>query len=123
MANAWPTEIRLSKDRRTLTVGFDNGESHALSAEYLRVFSPSAEVQGHSAEQRVTVGGKASVEILKVEPVGNYAVRLQFDDLHNTGIFTWGYLLELGREHGNRWPAYLDELNAKGLSRQTVTRG
>ena len=122
MAEPWPTEIRLSKDRRTLTVAFDNGESHALSAEYLRVFSPSAEVQGHSPEQRVTVGGKAAVEILKVEPVGNYAVRLQFDDLHNTGIYTWGYLRKLGREHGERWAGYLDELKAKGLSRTAAHR-
>lgn len=122
MADPWPTEIRLSKDRRTLTVAFGNGESHALPAEYLRVFSPSAEVQGHSAEQRVTVGGKAAVEILKVEPVGNYAVRLQFDDLHNTGIFTWSYLLTLGREHGERWAGYLEELKAKGLSREAGAR-
>jgi len=102
LADPWPTEIRLSRDRRALAVSFDNGESHALSAEYLRVFSPSAEVQGHSPEQRVTVGGKAKVEILKVEPVGNYAVRLRFDDLHDTGIFTWKYLLTLGREHPER---------------------
>jgi len=123
LADQWPTEIRLSKDRRTLTVGFDNGESHALSAEYLRVFSPSAEVQGHSAEQRVTVGGKAAVEILKVEPVGNYAVKLTFDDMHNTGIFTWGYLRKLGQEHAGLWAGYLDELKAKGLSRQAAARG
>jgi DUF971 family protein len=123
LADAWPTEIRLSKDRRTLTVAFGDGESHALSAEYLRVFSPSAEVQGHSAEQRVTVGGKAAVEILKVEPVGNYAVRLTFDDMHNTGIFTWGYLRKLGQEHAHLWAGYLDELKRKGLSRQAATRG
>jgi DUF971 family protein len=122
LADAWPTEIRLSKDRRTLTVSFGGGESHALPAEYLRVFSPSAEVQGHSAEQRVTVGGKAAVEILTVEPVGNYAVRLQFDDLHNTGIFTWGYLLKLGQEHDELWAGYLDELSAKGLSREASQR-
>ena len=113
MSEAWPTEIRLSKDRRTLTVAFDSGESHALSAEYLRVFSPSAEVQGHSPEQRVTVGGKAAVEILKVEPVGNYAVRLQFDDMHSTGIFTWGYLLTLGREREKRWAGYLPSLRRR----------
>src|SRR3954462_4975592 len=89
LADPWPTEIRASKDRRTLAVAFDNGESHTLTAEYLRVFSPSAEVQGNSPEQRVTVGGKSDVEILKVEPVGNYAVRLGFDDMHNTGIYTW----------------------------------
>ena len=117
MAEPWPVEIRLSKDRRTLTVAFDTGENHALPAEYLRVFSPSAEVQGHSPEQRVTVGGKAAVEILKVEPVGNYAVRLSFDDLHNTGIFTWSYLRKLGQEHAARWAAYLRELEEKGLSR------
>jgi DUF971 family protein len=123
LADPWPTEIRLSKGRRTLTVGFDSGESHALPAEYLRVFSPSAEVQGHSPEQRVTVGGKAEVEILKVDPVGNYAVRLTFDDMHNTGIFTWGYLLKLGQERETRWAGYLDELQAKGLSREPVTTG
>jgi DUF971 family protein len=123
LADPWPTEIRLAKDRRTLTVGFDTGETHALPAEYLRVFSPSAEVQGHSAEQRVTVGGKANVEILKVEPVGNYAVRLTFDDMHNTGIFTWCYLRKLGQEHARLWAGYVEELKAKGLTRQAAARG
>ena len=118
MADPWPTEIRLSRDRRTLTVAFDTGETHALPAEYLRVFSPSAEVQGHSPEQRVTLGGKANVEILRVDPVGNYAVRLTFDDMHNTGIFTWGYLRKLGHEHARLWPGYLDDLSSKGMSRQ-----
>lgn len=113
----WPTELHLSKDRRTLTVAFDNGESHALSAEYLRVFSPSAEVQGHSPEERKTVGGKANVTIGTVEPTGNYAVRLLFDDTHDTGIYTWGYLLKLGREHDALWAGYLEELKAKGLTR------
>ena len=122
LAEAWPTEIRLSKDRRTLTVTFEGGERHALSAEYLRVFSPSAEVQGHSPEQRQTVGGKETVEILKVEPVGNYAVRLHFDDLHNSGIYSWGYFQKLGREHGELWPGYLEELAAKGLSRTAAGR-
>ena len=117
LAEAWPTELRLSKDRRTLTVEFDNGETHALPAEYLRVFSPSAEVQGHSPEQRKTVGGKEAVEILRVEPVGNYAVKLHFDDMHNTGLFSWGYLLKLGREHAALWSNYLDDLAEKGLSR------
>ncbi len=113
----WPTELRLSKDRRTLTVAFDSGESHALPAEYLRVFSPSAEVQGHSPAERKTVGGKANVTIRTVEPVGNYAVRLHFDDTHDTGIYAWGYLLKLGREHDKLWAGYLEELKAKGLSR------
>lgn len=117
MGEPWPVEIRLSKDKRTLTVSFDNGEVHPLPAEYLRVFSPSAEVQGHSAEQRVTVGGKQAVAILRVEAIGNYAVKPHFDDGHNTGIFTWGYLLRLGREHDPLWAGYLRELTAKGLSR------
>lgn len=113
----WPREIRLAKDRRMLTIIFDNGETHALSAEYLRTHSPSAEVQGHSPEQRKTVAGKADVLILKVEPVGNYAVKLAFDDMHDTGIFSWAYLRKLGQEFEARWPAYLDELAEKGLSR------
>ncbi len=113
----WPTEIRLSKDRRTLIVAFDNGEKHALAAEYLRVFSPSAEVQGHSPDQRRVVGGKEAVEIIKVEPVGNYAVRLHFDDLHDTGIYSWDYFLKLGREREELWNQYLQELSDKGLAR------
>ena len=122
MAEPWPVEIRVAKDRRALSITFDTGESHGLSAEYLRVFSPSAEVQGHSPEQRVTVGGKADVTILKVEQVGNYAVRVTFDDLHNTGIYTWGYLHKLGREQPDRWAGYLAELDAQGLSREAKPR-
>ena len=83
--SSWPTELRLHKDRKTLTVVFDNGESFELSAEYLRVRSPSAEVQGHSPDERKTVAGKKNVAILEVHPIGNYAVRLVFDDLHSTG--------------------------------------
>jgi DUF971 family protein len=113
----WPIEIRLHKDRRALSVGFDNGESFSLAAEYLRVKSPSAEVQGHSPDERKTVPGKRNVEILEVLQVGNYAVRLSFDDMHSTGIFTWDYLLDLGRGHVRYWQEYLDELSAKGLSR------
>src|SRR5690606_34157867 len=97
---------------------FDGGETHALAAEYLRVRSPSAEVQGHTPEQRVTVPGKRNVAILEVQPVGNYAVRLVFDDLHSTGIFTWDYLIELGRNRARHWQDYLDELAAKGFSRE-----
>ncbi len=98
MAEPWPVEIRLSKDRRTLAVAFDNGEAHALAAEFLRVFSPSAEVQGHSPEQRQTVGGKEAVEILKVEPVGNYAVRLGWSDGHGSGLLAWETLQRLSAE-------------------------
>ena len=117
-----PLEIRLKKDRRTLHVGFDNGEAFDLPAEYLRVMSPSAEVQGHSPEQRQTVGGKRNVEIIKLEPVGHYAIRIVFDDLHDTGIFSWPYLLGLGREHAERWQRYLGELEEKGLSRDPPPR-
>jgi DUF971 family protein len=113
----WPVELRLHKDRRTLTVSFDSGETFDLAAEYLRVRSPSAEVQGHSPQERKTVGGKRSVGIIEVDPVGNYAVRLVFDDLHSTGIYSWDYLAELGRKRDAYWQAYLDELAAKGLSR------
>ncbi len=117
-----PLEIRLRKDRRTLHVGFDNGEAVDLSAEYLRVMSPSAEVQGHSADQRQTVGGKRNVEIISLEPVGHYAIRIVFDDLHDTGIYSWPYLLELAREHGRYWPRYLGELQERGLSRDPPAR-
>jgi DUF971 family protein len=114
----WPTELRLSKDRKTLTVTFDNGESNAYEAEYLRVCSPSAEVQGHSPEQRKTVPGKRAVEILKIDPVGNYAVRLHFDDMHSSGIFSWEYFLTLARDRETLWGGYLKELEEKGLSRE-----
>ena len=113
----WPTELRLHKDRKVLTVTFDNGESFDLAAEYLRVRSPSAEVQGHSAAERKTVPGKGNVAILELQTVGNYAVRPVFDDLHSTGIYSWDYLLTLGRNHDAYWQAYLDELAAKGLTR------
>src|SRR3977135_3366060 len=93
----WPTELRLHKDRKALPVAFDNGETFQLAAEYLRVRSPSAEVQGHSPDERKTVPGKQNVMILEVRPVGNYAVRLVFDDMHSTGIFSWAYLADLGR--------------------------
>jgi DUF971 family protein len=115
--NAWPTELRLRKDRKVLVVSFDDGGSYELSAEYLRVRSPSAEVQGHSPAERRVVGGKRDVQITELHRVGNYAVRLVFDDLHSTGIFTWDYLLELGRNHETYWRQYLGELQEKNLSR------
>lgn len=114
---AAPKELRVSKDRRTLTVTFPDHAPIVLPAELLRVLSPSAEVQGHSPEQRVTVPGKRDVAITKLDPVGNYAVRISFDDLHDTGIFTWAYLHTLGHERERRWNEYLAELEAKGLSR------
>lgn len=112
-----PTELRVSKDRRTLTVRFEDGQDFALPAEALRVMSPSAEVQGHSAEQRVTVPGKRDVQISGMDPVGNYAVKITFDDGHNTGIFSWVYFREMGSEFDSRWQSYLAELEAKGMSR------
>ncbi len=117
MSNPWPTELRLRKDRKALTVAFDNGESFELPAEYLRVRSPSAEVQGHSPAERRIVAGKRDVQILELNPIGNYAVRLAFDDLHSTGIFSWDYLLELGRNREKYWREYLDELKERNLSR------
>ncbi len=113
----WPTELRLSKDKKMLTVAFEGGERFALPAEYLRVKSPSAEVQGHSPDERKTVPGKRNVMILEVQPVGNYAIRLVFDDMHSTGIFSWDYLLELSQSQPRYWQEYLDELAAKGMTR------
>jgi DUF971 family protein len=122
MTETWPTELRLHKDRKTLTVTFEGGESFDLAAEYLRVKSPSAEVQGHSPDERKTVPGKMNVGIMEVLPVGNYAVRLVFDDMHSTGIYSWGYLLDLGRNFTAYWQDYLDELAAKNLKREPPSR-
>jgi DUF971 family protein len=116
-AQAWPVEIRLRKDRRTLQVSFDDGTAFDLPAELLRVTSPSAEVQGHSEAQRKTVGGKRNVAILSVDAVGNYAVRLGFDDMHTTGIYSWAFLHDLGVNAERRFQDYLDDLKAKGLDR------
>jgi DUF971 family protein len=112
-----PTEIRLDRAARVLHVTFDDGAKCALPAEYLRVESPSAEVQGHGPGQKTIVGGKQNVGIRAIEPVGHYAVRLVFDDGHDTGIFSWDYLLELGVEQPGRWSDYLAALAARGLSR------
>lgn len=97
MSEPWPTEIRLGANGLELKLQFDNGEAVAMSAELLRVESPSAEVKGHGPGQEVLVLGKQNVRIQRIEPVGTYAVRLVFDDGHSTGIFTWAYLLKLGR--------------------------
>ncbi len=113
----WPTELRLHKDRKTLTVAFDSGESFDLPAELLRVRSPSAEVQGHSPDERKIVAGKKNVVILEIRPIGNYAVRLVFDDMHSTGIFSWDYFRDIGRNRDAYWQDYLDELAGKGLTR------
>ncbi len=97
MSAPWPTEIKLRKDKRSLAVTFDNGDVADIAAELLRVESPSAEVQGHAPDQKITVTGKQNVMIMEVQPVGHYAVRLVFDDGHNTGLYTWDYLHKLRR--------------------------
>jgi len=117
MAEPWPIELRLDKDKRVLTVSYEDGQSFALPAELLRVFSPSAEVQGHSPDQRVTVAGKKNVGIARIEPVGNYAVRIVFTDGHDTGLYVWEYLRELSEQKDERWQEYLKQLAAKRLSR------
>ena len=119
---AWPTELRLHKGGRTLTISFDRAGAFDLPAEYLSIKSPSAEVQGHSPSERKTVPGKINVAIIEVLPVGNYAVRLVFDDMHSTGIYSWGYLLDLGRNFTAYWQDYLDELAAKNLKREPPSR-
>lgn len=121
-SRSWPTELRLHKDRRTLTIAFEDGVKLDLPAEYLRVESPSAEVQGHNPSERKTVPGKRNVAIMEIQPVGNYAVRLVFDDMHSTGIYSWDFFRQLGREYDERWSRYLEELEAKGFSRDPATR-
>lgn len=113
----WPEELRLAKDRNALTIAFDNGDRFTISAELLRVQSPSAEVRGHTEAERKTVGGKRHVRIMAVDQVGNYAVRIRFDDMHDTGLYSWDYLHELGRDAEKRMEIYEAELAAKGLSR------
>ena len=113
----WPTELRLIKDEARLEVEFSDGKIFALPAEYLRVESPSAEVQGHGPSQKTIVAGRRRVKITVVEPVGHYAVRIVFDDGHDSGIFSWSYLRELGEEQAERWAAYQANLQARGLSR------
>jgi DUF971 family protein len=112
-----PTEIRLNRANRTLDVTFDDGARFALPAELLRVESPSAEVQGHNPDQKQIVAGRRHVGIIAIEAVGNYAVRLTFDDLHDTGIYAWEYLYKLGTEQAALWDAYLAALHSRGLSR------
>ncbi|UDL95060.1 DUF971 domain-containing protein [Lichenihabitans sp. PAMC28606] len=113
----WPTELRVRDGGRTFRITFDDGASYDLSAEYLRVKSPSAEVQGHSPADRKVVGGKRDVAIVAADPVGHYAVKLRFDDGHDTGLFTWRYLHELGATQATVWATYLADLEAKGLAR------
>ena len=113
----WPVEIRLDKAERRLEVDFDDGNRFVYPAEFLRVESPSAEVQGHGPGQKVLVTGRRDVGILDLEPVGNYAVRIRFDDLHDTGIYSWAYLYEIGRDRERLWTNYLTAMKAAGKSR------
>lgn len=114
----WPTEIRLRKAEKILEIDFDNGQRFRFPAEFLRVESPSAEVQGHGPGLKQLVAGRAHVGIIEIEPVGNYAVRIVFDDLHDTGIYSWSYLFELGGRQQELWQDYLKALAARGLSRE-----
>ena len=116
-AAPWPEEIRLADAGRNLEVRFDDGAAFSLTAELLRVESPSAEVQGHGPGQKTLVAGRRQVAIMSVDPVGNYAVRLNFDDLHDTGIYTWETLYRMGQDQDELWQAYLTGLEAQGLSR------
>jgi DUF971 family protein len=113
----WPSDIKLRKAERVLEIRFDSGVRFHLPAELLRVESPSAEVQGHGASQKTTIFGKRNVGISGLEPVGNYAVRILFDDGHDSGLFTWETLYKLGRDQDEIWGEYLKALEAKGLSR------
>ena len=112
-----PTEIRIRRASARLEIDFDDGLQAVLPAEYLRVESPSAEVQGHGPNERKTVAGKAQVNIAGADPIGHYAVRIRFTDGHDTGIFSWAYLHQLAREHDERWQSYLSALASKGLKR------
>ena len=112
-----PTEIKVRRAEKSLEIVFDDGAAFSLPAEYLRVESPSAEVQGHGPGQKILVAGRRHVGIADVEAVGNYAIRIVFDDLHDTGIFSWQYLYQLGAEYETRWPEFIHALDGAGLSR------
>ena len=116
--SATPVEIRLRKASRVVAVQFDDGRSYDLPFEYLRVFSPSAEVKGHGPGQEVLQTGKENVRVTSIEPIGHYAIRLVFDDGHDTGLYTWKYLQELGEKQVDNWQSYLDRLEAAGYARQ-----
>ncbi len=112
-----PTEIRVKREEKILEVDFDDGKTFALTAELLRVESPSADVQGHGPSQKKTIAGRRHVGIMEVEPVGNYAIKIKFDDMHDTGIFSWETLYDYGMRQDELWQNYLNALDAQGLSR------
>ncbi|MEM6490572.1 MAG: DUF971 domain-containing protein [Pseudomonadota bacterium] len=113
----WPIEIRVDTQEKRLAIRFDNQRSFTYPAEFLRVESPSAEVRGHGADTKKIVAGRRHVGIMGVEPVGNYAIRIKFDDLHDTGIYSWRYLYEIGERQDEIWSTYLTALEDRGLSR------
>ncbi|WP_109317508.1 gamma-butyrobetaine hydroxylase-like domain-containing protein [Pseudovibrio ascidiaceicola] len=113
----WPTQIHLKNQGKNLEITFDDGLEVSFTSEFLRVMSPSAEVQGHTLDQRKVIAGKQGTTIIGVDPVGNYAVKLTFDDLHDTGIFTWAYFQEMNDQKEFLWNRYLSELQERGLSR------
>lgn len=113
----WPVEIRHKQAERQLEVEFDDGKVFTFAAELLRVESPSAEVQGHGPSQKKVIAGRREIGIIEIETVGNYAIRIKFDDLHDTGIFTWQFLYGLGLNQAEVWQGYLDALEIQGLSR------
>ena len=113
-----PIEIKLKREEKLLEVYFDDGKLFSFSAEFLRVHSPSAEVQGHSEDQRQVVAGRRHVGILSVEPVGQYAIRIIFDDMHDTGIYSWEILYAFGIGQIEMWQTYIEELESLGLSRE-----
>ncbi len=113
-----PTDIRLHQQSRKLEIAFDDGASFTLPCEYLRVYSPSAEVRGHGPGQEVLQTGKESVNIVGIEPVGQYAIKPVFSDGHDTGLYTWDYLYDLGHRHDELWHTYLDRLAAAGIRRE-----
>jgi DUF971 family protein len=114
-AGRTPTEIKLRRQSRVVDVAFDDGQRFELPFEYLRVYSPSAEVRGHGPGQETLQLGKHEVQVVKVDPIGNYAVRLVFNDGHDTGLYTWGYLYELGETRAAKWQHYLDRLQQLGI--------
>ncbi len=112
-----PTDIKLHQQRRVIEIKFNDGKVFELPCEYLRCFSPSAEVRGHGHGQEVLQLGKENVNITQIEPVGSYAVTLHFDDGHNTGIYSWSFLYELGENQAQNWQEYLDRLEQAGHKR------
>lgn len=116
----WPVEVKLKQAQNLLEINFDDASHFQFSAEFLRVHSPSAEVKGHGPGQEVTVAGKRNVTITRLDPVGNYALRIHFDDGHDTGLYTWAYFYEMGQAKDKLWAEYLGRLAAQNLNRDSA---